>query len=132
MSDNWSNEKLKEFIKNTLGCGCPEKIFEKIDVCRCLIEKNESEITRIVVGDKLLIYIIRPESTDKLVDKVKVFGLAGKEDRDKHNYNRFRLVLSDVENMAQKDQVSECFLSAFEKDEKMHMHFVKEEMIAGL
>ena len=51
MTASWNNEKLKVFVKNTLGCGYPEKVFAKIDVSKLTTVKHEKEITRIVVGD---------------------------------------------------------------------------------
>ena len=132
MTTIWNNEKLKVFVKNTLGCGCPEKVFEKIEVSKLLTEEHEKEITRIVVGDTLLIYVIRPEPSGKFVDSVESIGLAGKTDRDTNNYNRFRLVVSSFEDVTQQDKVSERFSKAFNTDEKMHIHFVSQELVEGL
>ena len=109
-----------------------EKVFEKIEVSKPLTEEHEKEITRIVVGDTLLIYVIRPELSGKFVDSVESIGLAGKTDRDTNNYNRFRLVVSSFEDVTQQDKVSERFSKAFNTDEKMHIHFVNQEMVEGL
>ena len=132
MTTIWNNEKLKVFVKNTLGCGCPEKVFEKIEVSKPLTEEHEKEITRIVVGDTLLIYLIRPEPSGEFVDSVESIGLAGKTDRDTNNYNRFRLVVSSFEDIAQQNKVSERFSKAFNTDERMHIHFVNQELVEGL
>ena len=132
MTAIWNNEKLKVFVKNTLGCGCPEKVFEKIDVSELLTEEYDKEITRIVVGDTLLIYIIGPELSGNYVDNVESIGLTGKNDRDANNYNRFRLVVSGFEDEVQQEKVSDSFSKLFDTDEKMHIHFVKQELIEGL
>lgn len=125
------NEKIKVFVKDTLGCGCPEKVFEKIDVSKLSTAGHEQEIARIVVGDTLLIYIISPEPSVDFVDSVEAIGLAGKVDRDANNYNRFRLVVAGFEDDEQQDKVSGLFSRLFENDEKMHVHFVNQEMIEG-
>lgn len=132
MTAIWNNEKLKVFVKNTLGCGCPEKVFEKIDVSELLTEEYDKEITRIVVGDTLLIYIIGPELSGYYVDSIESIGLAGKNDRDANNYNRFRLVVSSFEDEVQQEKVSDGFSKSFDTDEKMHIHFVKQKLIEGL
>jgi hypothetical protein len=132
MTATWDNEKLKVFVKNTLGCGCPEKVFEKIDVSKRPMVADEKGITRIVVGDTLLIYIIRPESPGDFVDSVESIGLAGKTDRDTSNYNRFRLVLSSFDDNAQQEKVAGRFSKLFNADEKMHIHFVNQELVDGL
>jgi len=128
----WNNEKLKVFVKDTLGCGCPEKVFEKIDVSDLRIEEHDKEITRIVVGDTLLIYVICPELSGKYAESIKSIGLAGKNDRDANNYNRFRLVVPGFVDEVQKDEVSANFSRSFNTDEKMHIHFVDQELIDGL
>ena len=132
MTASWNNEKIKVFVKNTLGCGCPEKVFEKIDVSKLPTVEHEKEITRIVVGDTLLIYVIRPEPSGNFVDSVESIGLAGKTDRDINNYNRFRLVVSSFEDEVQQEKVSERFSKTFNTDDKMHIHFVNQELVEGL
>jgi len=132
MDTVWNDEKLKEFVQNTLGCGCPEEVFEKIEVDRHLVEGYPGELTRIVVGDTLLIYVVRPDPGNNFADRVDLFGLAGKTDRDTNKYNRFRLVVAFAEGFTQKDHVSERFFIAFGTDEKMHLHFVSEKFLKGL
>jgi hypothetical protein len=128
----WNNEKLKVFVKDTLGCGCPEKVFEKIDVSDLRIEEHDKEITRIVVGDTLLIYIMGPELSGNYAENVKSIGMSGKSDRDANNYNRFRLVVPGFADEVQMDEVSANFSKSFNTDEKMHIHFVGQELIDGL
>ena len=132
MAETWNGIKIKTFVKDTLGCGCPEKVFEKIDVSKRRMQEHAVEITRIVVGDTLLIYIIHAESVDDQTDFVVPFGTAGKNDRDTQGFNRFRLVVTDDGNLIRRDKVTECFARSFSSDEKMHLHFVDEEMIAAL
>ena len=122
-----NNEKLKVFIKNTLGCGCPEKVFEKIEV-----SELHKEITRIVVGDTLLIYITSVSRSTDFAESVASIGLAGKNDRDANSYNRFRLVVSGFTDDVQQAKVSANFSELFDTDEKMHIHFVNQESVAGL
>jgi len=123
-------EKIKVFVKNTLGCGCPDKVFEKIDISKLLLSGDEGELTRIVVGDTLLIYIIRAELSDDFVDSVEALGMAGKADRDTSNYNRFRLVVSGFGDDDQQGRLSERFSKLFATDEKMHLHFVNDEQLS--
>jgi len=132
MTASWDNEKIEVFVKNTLGCGCPEKVFEKIDVSKLLIPGYEKEITRIVVGDTLLIYLIRPELIANFVDSVEAIGLAGKNDRDTNKHNRFRLVVSGIDDDVLQGKVSVRYSKSFNNEEKMHIHFVDKELVDGL
>jgi len=131
MSAARDNEKIKLFVKNALGCGCPENVFEKIDVSKLLVE-NEKEITRIVVGDTLLIYVMQPDPSGDLVDSVEAIGLAGKIDRDTNSYNRFRLVVSGFGDGLQQQKAAERFSKLFDTDDRLHIHFVKQEQVEGL
>jgi hypothetical protein len=128
----WDNEKIKALVRNTLGCGCPEKVFEKIDVSKLHIVEHEKEATRIVVGDTLLIYIISPELSGNFDDGVEKIAIAGKIDRDTNNYNRFRLVITGFEDHVQQGNVSQRFSNLFNTDEKMHIHFVNQKLMDGL
>ncbi len=132
MTTIWSNERLKEFVQETLGCGCPEKVFEEINVSGHQVEGYSNEITRIVVGNTLLVYVIHSESENNLSDGIELIGLAGKADRDANNYNRFRLVVSIAERVAHNNSLSKRFSNVFAKDEKMHIHFVRRELLEGL
>lgn len=132
MTVSWNKKNLKVFIRNTLGCGCPDRVFEKIDVSDLQTGECEKEIIRVIVGDVLLIYVIQRESSGNLLDSVESIGLAGKTDRDANNYNRFRLVVSGFKDVAQQKEISERFSKSFSTDEKMHIHFVNKELIDGL
>jgi hypothetical protein len=127
-----NNENLKGFVRNTFGCGCHEEVFEKIDVSMYLAVGHEKEVTRIVVGDTLLIYIIAPEPYGDFIDRVESIGLAAKNDRDTNNYNRFRLVISGFEDDVRQREASERFSELFKMDAKMHIHFVSQELVDGL
>lgn len=132
MTAPWDNEKIKVFVKNTLGCGCPDKVFEKIDVSKLPTAEPEKEITRIVIGDTLVIYIIHSEHTGNLFDSVEAIGLAGKTDRDTNHYNRFRLVVSGLEDDVQQEEIEGHFSTLFNTDENMHIHFVGQELLDRL
>jgi hypothetical protein len=49
-----SNHQLKKFIRSTLGCNCPDEVFDRIDI------SSDESLTEIVVGGRLLIHLVRP------------------------------------------------------------------------
>jgi len=132
MTAGWNNKKIEAFVKNTLGCACPVKVFEKIELSKLLIADYEKEITRIVVGDTLLIYLMRPASSADFADTVEAIGLAGKNDRDTNKYNRFRLVVSGVDDDVLQGKASVRYSKSFNADEKMHLHFIDQQLLDGL
>lgn len=132
MNKSWNSETLKIFIKDTLGCGCPDKVFDKIEVEKQHTDGYANEFTRIVVGDTLLIYIVQPSVHERFSDRVEVIGMAGKADRDANRYNRFRLVVAPAVENSNIDDVLDRFISEFGADGKMHIHSVSINLLAEL
>ncbi|MGB5440426.1 MAG: hypothetical protein WBN57_04120 [Gammaproteobacteria bacterium] len=117
------HSKIKRFVQETLGCSCPEEVFNKIDYQ----EDNEGLSGRkITIGDRLLIYII---SVDKESGIQKVINSAlerGVEERDKKGFNRFRLVLVASHPSELRSSVDRAFDGSAYTDEKTHIHVVSE------
>ena len=62
-----TNETIKAFTRDTLGCDCPEEVFNKI-VCEddVKIDSGLSISHKINIGDKLLLYILILNQTNEL------------------------------------------------------------------
>ena len=123
MEINFNQPELKAFIRDTLGCGCPEEVFEKL-VCR-----RESlagmEGTSVDVGGRLLVFMT---CFDGKADAGKTLGSlleAGRARRDAGGFNRVRLVLltAGAENLA--DNLQQLFNKMVEGDEKAHLHVLQ-------
>jgi hypothetical protein len=82
------------------------------------------EATRIAVGDTLVLYVIVPESIRQMSEHIAEVAAIGRRDRDSHKYNRFRLVVSDDSDDAERACAAARFAAASGSDEKMHVHFV--------
>jgi predicted lipid carrier protein YhbT len=132
MNQLWSDQNITEFVRGVLGCGCPDEVFEKIEVHKSCDLELPFSMTRINIGNTLLIYIARPNSDEELQDAIKAIVLTGKQDRDTHRFNRFRLVIAGDEKGIASDIVTGKFTSEIGEDEKMHLHFVKLESVDGL
>lgn len=132
MNQHWNNAALKTFVKHTLGCGCPDSVFEKIEVKKHHSGAFPNEFTRIVVGDTLLIYIVRPASNTPLNESIQDAAVSGKDDRDSNCYNRFRLVLAAQDYPAMSETIEKQFKESFATDDKMHIHFLPKDQIEGL
>jgi len=122
MTTMWNNNKIIEFVRGTLGCACPEEVFEKIEAGKAAIAQFAAETTRIVVGDRLLIYIVFPQSLSELCANIGEAAVMGKNDRDAHRYNRFRLVvISDKDSDSSAEAITR-FAEAAGSDEKFYRH----------
>lgn len=120
--------EIKSFVQNTLGCSCPEEVFEKIEYEKGLSESWER---RINVGNRLLIYIINAEPESDIPQKVKDALAMGVKERNKKGLNRFRLVLVTSGSSEICESAEKAFDESEFHDEKTHLHFVKDNDISG-
>jgi hypothetical protein len=122
------HENIKVFVQKTLGCGCPEEVFQHID-CRSCIQLQDCTIrNRINIGNRLLIYVIEMSNTDSLANILTVLIHAGKKERDSSGFNRLRLVLA-TDYLHEMTQVAEALFQDMNKDEKIHLHIVHKDSI---
>ncbi|MBU2578223.1 hypothetical protein KKA69_05370 [Patescibacteria group bacterium] len=116
-------ENIKTFVRQTLGCGCPEEVFEYID-CQTNITLNYGVLcNRINIGNRLLIYIVEVHNGDSLKNVLPILIAMGKKERDNLKFNRFRLVLAS-DNIDKTKKVAEDIFRTIEKDEKIHLHII--------
>lgn len=121
-----SPEQIKHFVQNTLGCGCPEEVFQSTECRRQLRLDNFIVLDgAIVIGNRLLIYIAEAGSAGCIEEHMPVLVARGRKERDEKGLNRFRLVLvSD-----RPDEVRQAAERQFEElrgnDEKVYLHVIK-------
>jgi hypothetical protein len=132
MNQSSSDQRITEFVRRVLGCGCPDKVFEKIEVSSIQASDLPFGISRINIGNTLLIFIARPASSEHLQSALYKLVVMGREDRDSHGFNRFRFVVAGSENELEFDLVSRRFEEYVRGDEKMHIHFVHAKDVDSL
>jgi hypothetical protein len=122
-----SNENIKTFVKQTLGCTCPEEVFNHIE-CKSNIKLNDNIVlsNKINIGGRLLIYVIEVSNTDSIKYILPSLISTGKEERDRLNFNRFRLVLA-VDNLNEIKHVVDFIFKPINKDERIHLNIVRKD-----
>jgi hypothetical protein len=115
---------IKYFVKNILGCTCPDKVFEQIEDKQVVV--SSSPHTRsITIGGRLLIYIWEVYNLDHFKEKLFALLEAGRKQRDEQGLNRFRAVLAvhgATHNV--ESEASSYFLQFTGRDDRMHIHVV--------
>lgn len=114
--------KIKTFVQKTLGCGCPEEVFNSINY---LPDVKLGDITlksRINIGNRLLVYIVDIDNPDLLKKNLTILIAEGKKDRDSFGMNRLRLVIVSDINDIHKHAYS--IFNSIVKDEKVHLHVI--------
>ena len=114
--------EIKRFVQETLGCSCPEEVFEKIDYQ----EEDGISGRKINVGDRLLIYIITADGESNIQGVINSAMERGVVERDKKGFNRFRLVLVASRPDELCSSAERAFDSSGYTDEKTHLHIVNE------
>ncbi len=118
-------ENIKTFVQQTLGCACPEEVFKYID-CQSNIKLNNIVLSKINIGNRLLIYVVEVNSAYSVRDILPFLIEKGRKERDSLQFNRFRLVIA-TDNLDEIKQVADRVFQALDKDEKIHLHVVLKE-----
>jgi hypothetical protein len=119
--------KIKAFVQDVLGCGCAEEVFKIIEFQQD--EMAGTRYDRINIGNRLLIYIFQTDDLEFTGRELARIVRAGKEERDRKGFNRFRFVLT-----TDSDRVGIAAMKAYKEldftDDRTFLHIVKKEQIA--
>jgi hypothetical protein len=118
-----NKEKIKTLAQETLGCGCPEEVFQHID-CRTKISLNDILLhSRINIGNRLLVYVVEMSDAERIHHDLPILIETGRKDRDDSGFNRFRLVLAS-ERPEELRTSAENLFRRINHDEKVHLHII--------
>lgn len=115
-------DAIKSFARE-LGCNCEDSVFNQIVIGMPSIFSGENPgwDMQIMIGFRLLISIAPVQKLKSINEDIVKILQAGKEIRDKHGLNRFRLVLlGEVD----KDLYEACEKKAQGLDDRIHVHVI--------
>ena len=114
---------LKAFIRDALGCGCPEEAFENMTCQKETLADTPG--TLIEVGGRLLVFLWHPTNPVDIPEKLKDLVKAGRSKRDALGFNRFRLVMLSEESPIPPADIQNRFLEMIGDDDKAHLHILQ-------
>jgi hypothetical protein len=117
-------DEITRFVRGTLGCQCPDDVFQSIVIGQERASNNGAPFTRLLVGARLLIYVLPASSIDATPDTLAALARQGRAERDTRGYNRFRLVIASRDTAAQSTAARAVFDAALGHDDKAHLHLV--------
>lgn len=121
--------EIKNFVQATLGCVCPEEVFDQIE---CQDGSGALWRKKINVGNRLLIYIVTANTESGIREIIEHALGQGVEERNARGLNRFRLVLVSHDPGELKHSAEQAFRHAQYADGKTHLHIVSERDIERL
>ena len=118
---------IKQFVRETLGCTCPDEVFQHID-CRTDVDASDGVLLdyEINIGNKLLIFVVTIDELGSLSPLIPQLVWDGTNKRNRENFNRFRLVLLTQRPSHMAEEAFAIFQS-LGADEKVHLHVVAKD-----
>lgn len=115
--DTTQRHLIESFARDTLGCGCPAEVFDRIELDRFLGAFDSLPVTgTIAIGGRLLVLLCTQR-----VDVASVLRILdrGRQIRDREGLNRVRCVV------ARSAWVGEGEPQSIDTgDERLHVHLV--------
>lgn len=118
-----ASSDLQRFVRGTLGCKCPDDVFQSVAIdCR-------EDHTRLMIGNRLLIYVVETTAeppVGKAVSRLVEQGLA---DRNSQRLNRFRLVVACPEPSPDLASAKAAFAAVAGDDDRAHLHVISADQL---
>ena len=114
---------LEHFVRGTLGCKCPAEVFQSI-----AIDRADSH-TRLVVGNRLLIYVLEASSAKAAGKALARLAEQGLTDRNAARLNRFRLVVASPQPTQALTDAQANFAEVVGADARAHLHVIATDQL---
>jgi len=128
---DFDRESIEAFIKETLGCSCPEEVFEHIRYQPCIKLNERITVNKITIDKRLLIYLVENNNPDSIKALLPFLVDIGRNERDSFRYNRFRLVFA-TSRLKEVREVAETLFRTIDRDERVHLHVISKDRLPVL
>jgi hypothetical protein len=119
------DEHLERFLRETLGCGCPAEVLARVRVSAPPARLEGLPVDRLLwIGGRLLVVLCRPDPGEALASGLRRLVHEGVALRDRHGYNRVRIVVPVSGGAAGAGGVEPAFERCPHRDERVHLHLV--------
>lgn len=119
---------IERFVRGTLGCQCPDEVFRHLEVGPLALPDGGTG-RRLLIGDRLLIHIVATSEWPERPVPIEELAIAGRDERDRHGYNRFRLVIAMPAAAGDAAPLEQRFARALEADERAHLHVLAADLL---
>jgi hypothetical protein len=124
---------IERFIRNVLGCQCPDAVFRRIGVEDCPGEFGNWPGGRLIsAGDRLLILVLHSDDSDLMHRMLGGLLREGRRLRESRGFNRFRLVIATTCAGLMEPSLMKDFERLEGMDERLHLHVIAAERLPAL
>jgi hypothetical protein len=132
MLDVTNPSGIRHFVRNILGCGCPEEVFDDMVLAEETMGAGLPAVSTLLVGHRLLVVMLACEDRDRLRSILPQLVSHFRQKRDARGYNRVRFVIASSQPAHLQPAAELCFAGLQEIDDRMHLHILPPEDLAGV
>jgi hypothetical protein len=122
-------QSIEHFVRGTLGCHCPDDVFQSIAIERVPTPRHALPHTRLVIGERLLIHVFEAQPAKATAAAISKPTTQGRTERDAKHYNRYRLVLASDHPIQLLDDARTSFESVAGTDNRTHLHILATDQL---
>ena len=116
---------IERFVRGTLGCGCPDEVFRTVSVSRLPAVPGRPSVLQLLIGSRLLIHVAAAPAEPSAAGWLEQLAANGRAVRDRHGYNRFRLVIAAEATGRDAAGLEARFARVLARDERAHLHVLE-------
>lgn len=120
---------IEHFVRTTLGCHCPDEVFQSIVIETAPTSRDALPHTRLVIGNRLLIYIHETQPAKATTAAVSRLAKQGLAERDAKQYNRYRLVITSAHPTQLLTDTRASFESVAGEDQRANLHILATDQL---
>ena len=125
LHEHSGSEQFPHFIREVLGCQCPDSALANIRICPEPEEVAGIPLTLCVAIDgRLLVYVVCTDRPRALVESFASVFEAGKSARDQRGFHRFRFVVGTASPGDVREELMTAFYAVPGIDDRQHLHVV--------
>lgn len=113
---------LIRFVRETLGCGCPDEVLARIAV-----DVSEHDERGLDVGGRLLVRVLPADDLDRLIETFPTMVGRLLAERDRRGFHRLRMVVAHSEHEVLGDVLDAMLGVIVAADERVFLHAVDVE-----
>lgn len=123
---------VHHFVRHILGCGCPEEVFDDLDLSLATAWESGPTVKTLLVGRRLLICILDCQEMEELKNLLPRLARMYRDERDRQGYNRVRIVVATRTPVSLSPAADFLFQSLPEVDDRMHLHILPADQLLGI